>query len=76
MNLFDDLLQQLNELSNRIYETPEFIKFDNVRLTKARARFYTAHQVYFNLNRRDCWGYVLGAAPWNVKRLIWQHEQD
>jgi pyrroloquinoline quinone (PQQ) biosynthesis protein C len=76
MNLFKDLLNQLNDLSNSIYETPEFVRFDNVRLTKARARFYTAHAVYFNLNRRDCWGYVLGAAPWKVKRLIWHHEED
>jgi hypothetical protein len=36
MSLFDDLLNQLNELSNAIYETPEFVRFDNVRLTKAR----------------------------------------
>lgn len=76
MSLFEALLSELDELSNRIYETPEFVRFDNVRLTKARAKFYMAHAVYFNLNRRDCWGYVLGAAPWSVKRMIWQHEED
>jgi pyrroloquinoline quinone (PQQ) biosynthesis protein C len=27
-------------------------------------------------NRRDCWGYVQGAAPLDVKRLVWAHEQD
>jgi pyrroloquinoline quinone (PQQ) biosynthesis protein C len=45
-------------------------------LRKRGAKFYTAHAVYFNLNRRDCWGYLSGAAPWSVKRVIWQHEQD
>ena len=76
MTWFEKLLTELDDLSNRIYETPEFVRFDNVRLSKARAKFYTAHAVYFNLNRRDCWGYVMGAAPWSVKRVIWQHEQD
>ena len=76
MSLVDDLLSKLNEFSNTIYDTPEFVRFDNVRLTRARAKFYTAHAVYFNLNRRDCWAYVMGAAPWSVKRIIWQHEQD
>jgi len=27
-------------------------------------------------NRRDCWGFVQGAAPLDVKRLIWEHEQE
>ena len=27
-------------------------------------------------NRRDCWGYVQGSAPLDVKRMIWEHEQD
>jgi len=46
----------MNELSNRIYETPEFKSLDEVKLTLERARFYAAHAVYFNMNRRDCWG--------------------
>jgi hypothetical protein len=31
---------------------------------------------YYVQNRRDCWGYVQGSAPLEVKRLIWQHEED
>jgi pyrroloquinoline quinone (PQQ) biosynthesis protein C len=27
-------------------------------------------------NRRDCWGHVMGAAPLDVKRMIWAHEQE
>ncbi|MFI5267664.1 MAG: iron-containing redox enzyme family protein, partial [Chloroflexota bacterium] len=26
--------------------------------------------------RRDCWGYVQGGAPLDVKRLVWAHEQE
>jgi hypothetical protein len=27
-------------------------------------------------NRRDCWGYVQGSAPFEIKKLIWRHEED
>ena len=76
MSFYEKLISEMNELSNRIYETPEFQSLDNVRLTTERARFYAAHGVYFNMNRRDCWGHVQGAAPWDVKRVIWKHEED
>ena len=76
MAFFERLMNQMNELSNRIYETPEFKSLDDVKLTIERARFYAAHAVYFNMNRRDCWGHVQGSAPWDVKRVIWKHEED
>jgi hypothetical protein len=28
------------------------------------------------VNRRDCWGFVAGAAPLSVKRIIWEHEGE
>ncbi len=31
---------------------------------------------YYVQNRRDCWGYVQGSAPFEIKKLIWQHEED
>ena len=76
MAFFEKLLSEMNELSNRIYETPEFKSLDEVKLNIERARFYAAHAVYFNMNRRDCWGHVQGAVPWDVKRVIWKHEED
>jgi hypothetical protein len=76
MSFFQKLKTEMNELSNRIYETPEFKSLDEVKLTIERARFYAAHAVYFNMNRRDCWGHVQGAVPWEVKRVIWKHEED
>jgi len=76
MSFFEKLLSEMNKLSNRIYETPEFKSLDEVKLTIERARFYAAHAVYFNMNRRDCWGHVQGSVPWDVKRVIWKHEED
>src|ERR1043166_123197 len=76
MSFFEKLTNEMNELSNRVYETPEFKSLDEVKLTTERARFYAAHAVYFNMNRRDCWGPVQGAVPWEVKRVIWKHEED
>lgn len=31
---------------------------------------------HYVANRRDCWGFVAGAAPLSVKRLIWEHEGE
>ncbi len=31
---------------------------------------------YYVQNRRDCWGYVQGSAPLEVKQMVWQHEED
>ena len=76
MSFFEKLKSEMNQLSNWIYEIPEFKSLDEVKLTIERGRFYAAHTVYFNMNRRDCWGYVQGAVPWEVKRVIWKHEED
>jgi pyrroloquinoline quinone (PQQ) biosynthesis protein C len=31
---------------------------------------------FYVQNRRDCWGYVQGSAPLDIKRMIWRHEED
>jgi pyrroloquinoline quinone (PQQ) biosynthesis protein C len=31
---------------------------------------------FYVQNRRDCWGYVQGSAPLDVKQLVWRHEED
>jgi hypothetical protein len=31
---------------------------------------------FYVQNRRDCWGYVQGSAPLDIKQLIWHHEED
>ena len=45
-------------------------------MTLERGRFYVIQNALYTSNRRDCWGYVQGGAPLEVKRVIWQHESD
>lgn len=70
------LAEELNEMANACFATPEFQLLYGTSLTKARARFYTSQMYFFNLNRRDCWGYVQARGPFEVKQAIWHHEQD
>ena len=48
----------------------------SAKFTKARAQQYSIQMAYYVQNRRDCWGYVQGSAPLEIKKLIWQHEED
>lgn len=47
-----------------------------VPLTLARARRWMLQLEVWGLNRRDCWAAVQSLAPFDVKRLIWDHESD
>jgi len=67
---------ELNRMANAQFDTPEFQRLLSVRFTLPRARFYIIHNAFYNKNRRDCWGFVLGAAPLDVKKLVWKHEED
>ena len=48
----------------------------NTKFSRERAQQYSIQMAYYVKNRRDCWGYVQGGAPLDVKRMIWEHEQD
>ena len=74
--LVERLRQQLDEMVNRQYETPEFALLFSTPLTMARARLFAGQMVFYTLNRRDCWAYVSARAPIDVKQAIWHHEQD
>jgi pyrroloquinoline quinone (PQQ) biosynthesis protein C len=76
MTSVNALREELNRMANLQFATPEFERLLSVRLTLPRARFYIKHNAYYNKNRRDCWGFVLGAAPLDVKKLVWKHEED
>lgn len=47
-----------------------------VPLTLERARAWLLQLSLWTLNRRDCWAAVQSLAPFDVKRLIWDHERD
>jgi pyrroloquinoline quinone (PQQ) biosynthesis protein C len=70
------LMEELDLLANAQSDTPEFQHLLTVPMTLPRARCYAINMAAMVKNRRDCWGYVQGAAPLDVKRLIWEHEQD
>ncbi len=76
MGSVKEMRDTLNRMVNEHYETPEMIRFYSFPLTVARAKVMLVHQLHFNMNRRNCWGYVQGAAPPEIKRLIWEHEKD
>ena len=63
MDLLGDLLKTLDQMVNDQFESTEFKKFFGVPLTLERGRFYVVQNALYTRNRRDCWGYVQGAAP-------------
>lgn len=71
-----DLEAQLIELANAQYETDEYKRLFKTKFTKKGAQVYFLQHAHFNLNRRDCWGYVQGAAPMHIKKLVWEHEEE
>ena len=75
-DLVDQLDQELTRLAQNQFETPEFELLFSIPLTLERARFIALQFVHYNVNRRDCWAFVQARAPWDVKRVIWEHEKD
>ena len=72
----EKLIQELNRMVNEQFATPEFRHFLGLPLNRNRARFFVTQSAHYVKNRRDCWGYVQGAAPLDVKAIIWKHEED
>jgi len=75
-----DLVQQLDQELTRMaraqYETPEFNLLFSTPLTIERARINAILTVYYGVNRRDCWAYVQARSPYEIKKIIWEHEKD
>jgi len=76
MSIVNELTATLDKMVNDQFESPEFKHLLSVPLTLERGRFYVVQSALYTSNRRDCWGYVQGSAPLEVKRVIWQHESD
>jgi hypothetical protein len=75
-SLVEKLDAELTVLANSQFSTREFELFFSTPLTVERARYATTQMVFYNVNRREGWAFVQAKAPWDIKRLIWQHEQD
>jgi pyrroloquinoline quinone (PQQ) biosynthesis protein C len=68
--------QELVRLCNEQYDSEPFRRLLGMKFTKERAQHYSIQMAYYVQNRRDGWGYVQGSAPLDIKKLIWQHEED
>ena len=75
-NGIDKMWQSLVQMANDQFDTPPFKRLLNTNFSRQRAQRYSIQMAYYVKNRRDCWGYVQGSAPLDIKRLIWEHEQD
>jgi Iron-containing redox enzyme len=72
----DKMWQTLVQMANDQFDSPPFKRLLKTKFSRERAQRYSIQMAYYVRNRRDCWGYVQGAAPLDVKRLIWDHERD
>ena len=70
------LEKQLYQEANALFKTVEYKKFFGTKLTRKRAQFYMINRSAFVLGRRACWAFVQARAPFDVKQLIWEHEED
>src|SRR5437868_10268447 len=70
--MWDELVRMVNDQ----FDTPQFRRLLSISFSRERAQQYSIQMAYYVNNRRDCWGYVQGAAPLDVKRMIWAHEQE
>ena len=67
---------ELVELVNQQFETPPFRRLLGISFSNERAQALSIQMKHYVANRRDCWGFVAGASPLSVKRLIWEHEGE
>ncbi len=72
----EELDRELFAMANEQMVSPEYERLYAVPLNREAARFYILQRHHFVLNRRCCWGHVQGASPFDVKKLVWEHEQD
>jgi pyrroloquinoline quinone (PQQ) biosynthesis protein C len=71
-HMWDELVRMCNEQ----FETPSFKRLLGIKFSRGRAQQYSIQMAFYVKNRRDCWAYVQGSAPLDVKRMIWEHEED
>lgn len=78
-----DKAMSLKELEDKLFamgsaqlESKEYRHLYAVPLNRDAARFYILQRAHFVLNRRCCWAAVQCNAPFDVKGLIWEHEQE
>jgi hypothetical protein len=76
VNSIEAMWEELVRLCNAQFNTPPFRRLLGATFTQERVQQYSIQMAYYVQNRRDCWGYVQGSAPFEIKKLIWRHEED
>lgn len=78
-----DKAMSLNELDEKLFAmanvqlaSQEYRNLYAVPLNRENAAFYILQRHHFVLNRRCCWAAVQCMAPFDVKGMIWDHEED
>jgi hypothetical protein len=71
-----ELQEMLDQICRERIEESRRARMRDFPLTPARGRLVALQRALFNKNRRDCWGAVQCSALIEVKRVIWQHEQE
>ncbi len=74
--IITQLWQELVRLCNEQFGSAQFKRLLGTNFTRERAQQYSIQMAYYVQNRRDCWGYVQGSAPLDIKQMIWRHEED
>jgi hypothetical protein len=69
-------VKEVRKLANDQFASPQYKRILALPLNEKRAQVYTLQKAFWNLNRRDCWGLAQGVTPMDVKKLIWEHEED
>ncbi len=72
----ETLWSELVRLCNEQFETAPFKRLLGAKFTRERAQQYSIQMAFYVQNRRDCWGYVQGSVPLEIKKIIWEHERD
>ncbi|MFM1815140.1 MAG: hypothetical protein RLZ98_1835 [Pseudomonadota bacterium] len=70
------LEQELVELANAQFDSAAYRRMFAAPYTQKGAQQFFMQHAQFNLNRRDCWGYVQARSPIDVKKLVWEHEEE
>lgn len=70
------LVRAVNRVANDAFKSEEYTRFLSLPMTRARAAHYIFERAHFHLNQRECWALVQARAPFDVKQLIWRHEED
>ncbi|MQA66244.1 MAG: hypothetical protein GEU76_10145 [Alphaproteobacteria bacterium] len=74
--LMDELSRTISTLANAQFESSGYRRLLALPLNTARAQAYVIQRTHWTMNRRDCWALAQGVAPYDVKKIIWDHERE